>query len=78
MQGTNNLTDDDLRNMTVEELVAIVRDQEKLIVRGSRSVCPTCRKWATYTGIYDADGNTLRCYGCLKAVGKCICSGVIG
>lgn len=35
--------------------------------------CPTCRKWATYTGVWDADGLTLRCHGCLKAVSMCTC-----
>ncbi len=36
-------------------------------------VCPICRKWRAYVGVYDADGNTLRCHGCLRAVGRCTC-----
>lgn len=37
--------------------------------------CPTCRgKWKTYTGVWDLDGYTLRCHGCLKAVARCWCS----
>ena len=32
-----------------------------------------CRKWSTYVGAYDADGNTLRCHGCLRAVARCTC-----
>lgn len=36
-------------------------------------VCPTCRKWSTYVGIWDEDGKTLRCHGCLKAVHRCTC-----
>lgn len=44
--------------------------RERLVDYGA---CPTCKKWQAYVGVYDADGNTLRCYGCLKAVGKCWC-----
>lgn len=33
----------------------------------------SCRKWHTYMGVYDSDGYTLRCYGCLRAVAKCSC-----
>lgn len=41
-----------------------------------RNVLPrcSCKRWATYLGRWDADGYTLRCHGCLKAVGKCRCS----
>jgi hypothetical protein len=35
-------------------------------------MCP-CKKWGSYIGIYDSDGNTQRCYGCLRAVHKCRC-----
>ena len=38
-----------------------------------KPACPTCRKWQTYTGIYDGDGNTLRCHGCKRAVARCTC-----
>lgn len=32
-----------------------------------------CGKWAAYLGAYDADGLTVRCHGCLRAVGRCMC-----
>lgn len=32
-----------------------------------------CGKWQTYLGAYDREGYTLRCRGCLKAIGKCVC-----
>jgi hypothetical protein len=35
--------------------------------------CPTCKKWYSYVGRYDTDGEILRCHGCLKAVAKCTC-----
>lgn len=36
--------------------------------------CSGCRgKWSAYAGIYDHDGYTLRCFGCRRAVGKCLC-----
>jgi hypothetical protein len=40
-----------------------------------RSALPPCAcgKWTTYVGSYDADGYTLRCRGCLRAVAKCGC-----
>jgi len=40
--------------------------------RGALPECP-CGKWKTYLGTYDADGYTIRCHGCLRAIGKCIC-----
>ncbi len=36
-------------------------------------VCPTCRRWKAYVGVYDADGRVLRCRGCLGAVVYCWC-----
>lgn len=33
----------------------------------------SCGKWTTYVGTYDADGQTVRCHGCLRAIGKCRC-----
>jgi hypothetical protein len=52
--------------MTDAELI------QELTRRGKLPPCP-CGKWQTYVGIYDSDGNTLRCHGCLRAVAKCRC-----
>lgn len=57
----------DASKLTDEELNAEVAR------RGIGIGCPTCRKWKTYVGIYDGDGRTLRCHGCLRAVAKCSC-----
>lgn len=57
----------DLSQATDEELTA------ELSRRGSMPRCK-CGKWQTYIGAYDADGKTLRCHGCLKAIAKCWCS----
>lgn len=40
-----------------------------------RQALPRCRcgRWQTYLGAYDRDGYTLRCYGCLRAIGGCRC-----
>lgn len=56
----------DLSQATTEELAAEL---------ARRSAMPRCRcqRWQTYIGAYDADGYTLRCYGCLRAVAKCWC-----
>lgn len=43
------------------------------VVRRASMACPTCRKWQAYIGVYDSDGNTLRCHGCLRAVARCTC-----
>lgn len=32
-----------------------------------------CGKWQTYVGVYDSDGYTLRCYGCVRAIARCTC-----
>jgi len=53
-------------DMTDAELV------NELTRRGAMPPC-TCGKWQTYIGIYDSDGNTLRCHGCLRAIAKCTC-----
>lgn len=45
--------------------------QERKLAASPR--CPTCKKSAVYMGVWDADGYTLRCHGCLKAIGKCTC-----
>lgn len=45
---------------------------DELKRRGAFPRCP-CGKWNTYLGIYDRDGYTLRCHGCLKAIGNCKC-----
>jgi hypothetical protein len=56
----------DVGQATNAELVA------ELTRRGTLPRCP-CGKWKTYVGSYDADGHTIRCHGCLRAVGKCWC-----
>lgn len=56
----------DIRTATNEELAA------ELSRRGAMPGCK-CKKWQTYMGAYDHDGYTLRCHGCLRAVGKCRC-----
>jgi hypothetical protein len=56
----------DLRDVPVEDLV------DELTRRGSLPRC-SCGRWGTYLGNYDADGYTLRCRGCLRAIGKCRC-----
>ena len=40
-----------------------------------RGALPPCRcgRWQTYMGIYDGDGYTLRCHGCLRAIERCAC-----
>lgn len=40
-----------------------------------RDALPRCRcgKWQTYMGIYDRDGYTLRCHGCLRSIERCTC-----
>jgi hypothetical protein len=45
---------------------------KELSRRGALPPC-TCRKWQTYMGVYDRDGYTLRCHGCLRAIGNCTC-----
>lgn len=57
------MTADDL---TTDELV------EELTRRNALPRCG-CGRWQTYIGIYDRDGRTLRCHGCLRAVAKCRC-----
>lgn len=54
-------------HMTPEEVVKELTPRNEVLPRCS------CNKWPTYIGAYDADGLTLRCYGCLKAVAKCTC-----
>ena len=46
--------------------------QAELLRRASMPRCG-CGKWQTYIGAWDADGNTIRCRGCLKAAAKCRC-----
>ena len=53
-------------DMSTEDLV------KELTKRGALPRC-RCGKWRTYIGIYDRDGNTLRCHGCLRAIDKCRC-----
>lgn len=45
---------------------------QELTRRGSMPRC-RCGKWQTYVGIWDADGKTIRCRGCLKSIMKCTC-----
>lgn len=56
-----------LDGVSTEELVA------ELARRQALPRC-RCRRWQTYVGTYDADGYTLRCCGCLRAIAKCRCS----
>ena len=56
----------DLSSASNDELAA------ELARRGALPRC-RCGRWQTYMGIYDSDGYTLRCHGCLKAVGNCTC-----
>jgi hypothetical protein len=53
-------------SLTTDELVA------ELQRRGDMPRC-RCGRWQTYVGIYDSDGRTLRCRGCLRAIAKCWC-----
>lgn len=46
---------------------------DELARRGSLGACPTCQRWKAYVGVWDHDGRTLRCGGCLLAVGRCTC-----
>ena len=57
----------DLSKVSDEELMAEAGR------RGALGVCPTCKRWRAYVGVYDSDGRTLRCGGCVRAVGKCLC-----
>ncbi len=59
----------DVTEMTHEELQTEVLRLRKAVPER----CPTCRRWAVYTGAYDEDGYTLRCHGCLRSIGKCTC-----
>lgn len=56
----------DLADATDDELVA------ELSRRGRVPRC-RCGRWQTYLGIYDQDGLTWRCRGCLRAIGSCTC-----
>lgn len=56
----------DLTDVPTSELV------DELSRRQALPGCP-CGRWKTYVGAYDADGYTLRCHGCLRAVAKCWC-----
>jgi hypothetical protein len=56
----------DLTNESTDALV------DELTRRGALPACP-CGRWQTYMGTYDADGYTLRCHGCVRAVGRCTC-----
>jgi hypothetical protein len=56
----------DLSNASTEELV------DELTRRGNLPRC-RCGKWQTYIDVYDRDGYTLRCHGCLRAIARCMC-----
>jgi hypothetical protein len=63
--------------LTGPELARRMAEQEREIARltaqiNERTRC-TCGKWQTYMGIYDRDGYTLRCHGCLRAIANCRC-----
>lgn len=55
-------------DLSTEELVA------ELTKRGAMPRC-RCGKWGTFVGAYDADGTTIRCHGCLRAIARCTCGG---
>lgn len=57
------------RDLSDGELIAELARRGKV---AAPARCP-CGKWSAYVGAYDADGLTLRCHGCLRAVGKCTC-----
>jgi hypothetical protein len=49
-------------------------DEELIAELGRRRIVRCrCGKWTAYLGAWDADGLTLRCFGCRKAIGKCTC-----
>lgn len=56
----------DLSNASTEDLAREL---------ARRSAMPRCKcgRWQTYMGVYDGDGYTLRCHGCLRAIGRCTC-----
>lgn len=56
----------DINNATTEQLA------QELTRRNALPHCK-CGKWQTYMGIYDRDGYTLRCHGCLRAIAGCTC-----
>lgn len=57
----------DLSNATDDELA------RELTRRGALPRCP-CGRWQTYIGVWDSDGRTVRCRGCLKAIARCTCA----
>ncbi len=57
---------------TSEELLDELKRRDDM-PKPNYGVCGSCRKWAAYMGVYDADGHTLRCHGCLRAVARCTC-----
>jgi hypothetical protein len=56
----------DLSEISTEALAA------ELTRRQALPQCP-CGRWQTYMGAYDSDGYTVRCHGCLRAIGRCTC-----
>lgn len=56
----------DLSSIATNDLVAELTRRRAL---------PGCRcgRWQTYIGVYDRDGYTLRCRGCLRAIARCTC-----
>lgn len=55
-----------IKDMLTDDLV------RELTRRGALPACK-CGKWRTYVGSYDADGYTVRCHGCLRAIARCSC-----
>lgn len=68
LRGLRDSADCDagLSEATDEELV------RELTRRRALPRCP-CGRWQIYIGVWDEDGKTLRCRGCLRAIGKCRC-----
>ena len=58
----------------VDDLRALVAEVRRLRWAAAADA-PRCRcgKWRTYIGSYDADGKTVRCYGCLRSIARCRC-----
>lgn len=56
----------DLSDVPLEEL-------ERELTRRRGSERCTCGKWTTYMGVWDADGYTRRCHGCLRSTARCTC-----
>lgn len=57
---------------TAEVEAASTDDLVRELNRRNALPCP-CHRWQTFMGVYDSDGYTLRCHGCLRAIARCRC-----